>query len=62
MSVAQNCETCRFWLESKRSPYGQCWRYPPQVIKINSQATTVSPETHKQSLCGEYKKVSNDPA
>ena len=58
--MAENCESCRFWLprkpENPRGSDGLCRRYPPH--QLGPQA--LHPITSPYAWCGEYRREANE--
>lgn len=63
------CSNCRFWTE--RTPgqmdddtnhYGDCQRFPPQVISgaTWNTGTAAFPQSNQRAWCGEHQPKQND--
>jgi hypothetical protein len=57
--MADPCQTCRWWhgpvQYASGHPWGECRRYPPQVVMTPSNSTKVEfPTTAGFQFCGEH--------
>jgi hypothetical protein len=50
MSKNQRCENCVYWKDEL-----YCQRYPPVIVKLAGEGTSLFPETFPEWWCGEHK-------
>lgn len=57
-AVPAICKNCRHWKKieatESKNEFGSCYRYPPAVVILHDEPTTLIPSTAYRHHCGEF--------
>jgi hypothetical protein len=53
------CRTCSFYAGDKKEEFGECRRFPPQIIPDEDGVGFSFAITAEDQWCGEYRRATN---